>query len=120
MPVDIQQLRCKVNFQALAFVPHINALGETLVRRLRSPPSKTEHLANEYLRETTEENVNRGNGKFVVLHLRFDKVSVFFWHYSISFLGINQCPELVRTMIRSGEENLEGMRCYMFPSICKT
>ncbi|KAJ8645585.1 hypothetical protein MRB53_007333 [Persea americana] len=73
MPVDIQRLRCKVNFQALVFVPHINALGETLVRRLRSPPSKTEHLANEYLRETTEENVNRGNGKFVVLHLRFDK-----------------------------------------------
>ncbi|RWR74137.1 GDP-fucose protein O-fucosyltransferase [Cinnamomum micranthum f. kanehirae] len=73
MPVHIQQLRCKVNFQALVFVPHINALGETLVRRLRSPPSKTEHLANKYLRETTEENVNRGNGKFVVLHLRFDK-----------------------------------------------
>lgn len=80
MPVDIQQLRCKVNFQALVFVPHINALGEALVRRLRSPPSKTEHLANEYLRETTEENVNQGNGKFAVLHLRFDKVPAIHTH----------------------------------------
>lgn len=55
---DIQRLRCKVNFQALTFVPHINSLGEVLVKRLR-------------------QSVHSGSaesGKFAVLHLRFDKV----------------------------------------------
>ncbi|ONK73842.1 uncharacterized protein A4U43_C03F140 [Asparagus officinalis] len=67
LPADIQKLRCKVNFQALAFVPHINALGEALVNRLRFP-APTE----EYLQEVVDKNV-RGSGKFVTLHLRFDK-----------------------------------------------
>lgn len=68
LPADIQKLRCKVNFQALTFVPHINALGEALVKRLRYP-APTE----EYLEEVVDKNVNRGSGKFVTLHLRFDK-----------------------------------------------
>ncbi|KAG8373438.1 hypothetical protein BUALT_Bualt11G0024300 [Buddleja alternifolia] len=42
MPEDIQRLRCKVNFQALAFVPHIKALGDALINRLRNPPSTNE------------------------------------------------------------------------------
>ncbi|XP_058081760.1 O-fucosyltransferase 31-like [Magnolia sinica] len=71
MPMDIQRLRCKVNFQALTFVPHINALGESLVRRLRYPSSKG--AANEYPLEATNESIKPANGKFVVLHLRFDK-----------------------------------------------
>nr|XP_028949354.1 O-fucosyltransferase 31-like [Malus domestica] len=37
LPPSIQHLRCKVNFEALAFVPHIRKLGETLVNRLRYP-----------------------------------------------------------------------------------
>ncbi|CAN1288486.1 O-fucosyltransferase 39 [Linum perenne] len=53
LPDEIQQLRCKVNFQALVFVPHIRALGDALVSRLRYPFIKP--------------------SKFVVLHLRFDK-----------------------------------------------
>eukprot|EP00262_Sarcandra_glabra_P009957 TRINITY_DN24787_c0_g1_i1.p1 TRINITY_DN24787_c0_g1~~TRINITY_DN24787_c0_g1_i1.p1 ORF type:complete len:535 (+),score=75.80 TRINITY_DN24787_c0_g1_i1:82-1686(+) len=72
MPMEIQRLRCKVNFQALVFVPHINTLGEALVRRLRYPSSRRESLVNEYIQETTDE-VNQGAGKFAVLHLRFDK-----------------------------------------------
>ncbi|TQE06861.1 hypothetical protein C1H46_007499 [Malus baccata] len=40
LPQNIQRLRCKVNFQALAFVPHIKELGETLVNRLRYPPNR--------------------------------------------------------------------------------
>ncbi|KAI3887860.1 hypothetical protein MKX03_015493 [Papaver bracteatum] len=63
---DIQRLRCKVNFQALTFVPHIKSLGDALVSRLRYPSGK-------YLRERTSENERQGDGKFVVLHLRFDK-----------------------------------------------
>ncbi|KAI3895816.1 hypothetical protein MKW98_025607 [Papaver atlanticum] len=63
---DIQRLRCKVNFQALTFVPHIKSLGDALVSRLRYPSEK-------YLRERTSENERQGDGKFVVLHLRFDK-----------------------------------------------
>ncbi|RWW31760.1 hypothetical protein GW17_00003604 [Ensete ventricosum] len=67
---DIQRLRCKVNFQALAFVSHINALGETLIKRLRSPVRKQ---PEELLKEVADENVQEGPGKFAVLHLRFDK-----------------------------------------------
>lgn len=67
MPMDIQRLRCKVNFQALVFVPHIQGLGDALVHRLRNPH------AREYLRDVTEVRDRQGAGKFVVLHLRFDK-----------------------------------------------
>lgn len=68
LPADIQKLRCKVNFQALTFVPHINALGEALVNRLRYPaPSEG------YLQEVVDKKANRGSGKYVTLHLRFDK-----------------------------------------------
>nr|GMC67521.1 O-fucosyltransferase family protein isoform 1 [Ipomoea batatas] len=42
MPKDIQHLRCKVNFKALVFVPHIRALGDALIHRLRYPASKDE------------------------------------------------------------------------------
>ncbi|XP_059624142.1 O-fucosyltransferase 39-like [Cornus florida] len=72
MPKDIQHLRCKVNFQALGFVPHIRALGDALVERLRYPPSKIS-LGDNYLREYTDANDKQGAGKFVALHLRFDK-----------------------------------------------
>ncbi|PSS31582.1 GDP-fucose protein O-fucosyltransferase protein [Actinidia chinensis var. chinensis] len=37
LPSDIQHLRCKVNFQALVFVPHIRLLGEALINGLRNP-----------------------------------------------------------------------------------
>ncbi|KAJ6820509.1 uncharacterized protein M6B38_397630 [Iris pallida] len=67
---DIQGLRCKVNFQALKFVPHITALGEALVKRLRNPVHAN---AEEYLREVVDEHVKEGSGKYVTLHLRFDK-----------------------------------------------
>ncbi|KAJ8635612.1 hypothetical protein MRB53_009879 [Persea americana] len=83
-------------------------MGEALVRHLRSPPSKTEHLANEYLRETTKENVNQGNGKFVVLHLRFDKkinemVMVEFWFLQCrNWLGLDYtATTIVITMLHS-------------------
>nr|CAD1829190.1 unnamed protein product [Ananas comosus var. bracteatus] len=70
LPKEIQQLRCKVNFQALIFVPHINALGESLVKRLRNPVNPH---SNEILQEVVEENANEESRKFAVLHLRFDK-----------------------------------------------
>lgn len=74
MPEDIQKLRCKVNFQALAFVPHIRALGDALVSRLRYPPSTSESDSTTYLKRVSDSKDRQGNGKFVVLHLRFDKV----------------------------------------------
>lgn len=64
MPKDIQRLRCKVNFQALSFVPHIRSLGDALVSRLRYHPGNSEVVGSKYVRA----------GKFAVLHLRFDKV----------------------------------------------
>ncbi|XP_075485665.1 LOW QUALITY PROTEIN: O-fucosyltransferase 31-like [Primulina tabacum] len=67
---DIQHLRCKVNFEALVFVPRITALAEALISRLRNPPSakrKGEHMSRL-------EGMNGMEvGKYIVLHLRFDK-----------------------------------------------
>lgn len=73
MSKDIQRLRCKVNFQALAFVPHIRALGNSLINRLRYPAQGSE-VSTNYLEELDNTNKKKGAGKFVVLHLRFDKV----------------------------------------------
>lgn len=71
LPDEIQRLRCKVNFQALTFVPHIRELGDALISRLRYPLNKESKKAN-YLSMTTDAN-EQGPLKFVVLHLRFDK-----------------------------------------------
>lgn len=72
LPKNIQRLRCKVNFQALAFVPHIRELGETLVNRLRYPPNRNQGAASDS-QDGTNQIEKQGAGKFVVLHLRFDK-----------------------------------------------
>lgn len=72
--MDIQRLRCKVNFQALVFVRHIRVLGEIIVHRLRHPPAKLHASGTELLQEKIDDAEVTGAGKFVVLHLRFDKV----------------------------------------------
>ncbi|XP_022132931.1 uncharacterized protein At1g04910 [Momordica charantia] len=72
LPDEIQRLRCKVNFQALTFVPHIQALGDALISRLRYPPNKSESKDANYLSKTNHAK-EQGPRKFVVLHLRFDK-----------------------------------------------
>lgn len=72
LPMDIQRLRCKVNFEGLIFVPHIRALGDALVNRLRYPSDDSRATAGNYLREVTDSTAKKV-GKFVVLHLRFDK-----------------------------------------------
>lgn len=74
MPKEIQQLRCKVNFKALEFVPHVKALGDALVSRLRSPLPPQLDENEDYLQEASDQNI--ANGKFVALHLRFDKVCI--------------------------------------------
>ena len=71
LPADLQRLRCKVNFQALVFRPHIISLGETLVKRLRSPvPGHSDEYIHQVVEQSTIED-----GKYAVLHLRFDKAS---------------------------------------------
>ncbi|XP_016497686.2 O-fucosyltransferase 31-like [Nicotiana tabacum] len=72
LPKYLQHLRCKVNFQALVFVPHVRNLGDVLINRLRDPSSKGNMVGRNYLREVSEK-YKQGAGKFVVLHLRFDK-----------------------------------------------
>ncbi|XP_020978371.1 uncharacterized protein At1g04910 isoform X1 [Arachis ipaensis] len=72
LPMDIQHLRCKVNFQALIFVPHIRTLGDALVNRLRYPQQADGEMSPNYIREVTGAGDSNA-GKFVVLHLRFDK-----------------------------------------------
>ncbi|XP_042039752.1 O-fucosyltransferase 31-like isoform X2 [Salvia splendens] len=73
MPEEIQRLRCKVNFQALVFVPHIRALGDSLVSHLRNSPSSSGTDGTNYIQKVTDAKGWQGTGKFVVLHLRFDK-----------------------------------------------
>lgn len=46
--LDLQKLRCRVNFQALRFTPQIEALGEKLVHILKD------------------------RGPFIALHLRYE------------------------------------------------
>ncbi|XP_054809633.1 O-fucosyltransferase 39 isoform X1 [Prosopis cineraria] len=73
LPMDIQRLRCKVNFQALVFVPHIRTLGDALISRLRYPQYSAGEMGRTYLQESTEASNSGSARKFVVLHLRFDK-----------------------------------------------
>ncbi|GAB2290326.1 O-fucosyltransferase 31 [Dionaea muscipula] len=71
LPKDIQQLRCKVNFEALAFVPHIRVLGDTLINRLRFHGKSKEDMSK--LPDRLDDLAEQGSGKYIVLHLRFDK-----------------------------------------------
>ncbi|XP_076909214.1 O-fucosyltransferase 39-like isoform X1 [Bidens hawaiensis] len=74
MPVDIQRLRCKVNFEALTFVPHVRDLGDLLVNRLRFCVVQSDDATGtEYLKQVVDTKGIKGAGKFVALHLRFDK-----------------------------------------------
>ncbi|XP_058786273.1 O-fucosyltransferase 31 [Vicia villosa] len=73
LPTDIQRLRCKVNFEALNFVPHVQELGSIIVQRLRYNATVDQAEANDYLLEETHKLGKRQSGKFIVLHLRFDK-----------------------------------------------
>ncbi|KAF6143494.1 hypothetical protein GIB67_029663 [Kingdonia uniflora] len=73
LSMDIQRLRCKVNFQALAFVHHVNELGDDIISRLRYPSAKSAAVDKTYLQMTTDQKAIQEPLKFVVLHLRFDK-----------------------------------------------
>jgi len=73
MPVEIQRLRCKVNFQALSFVPYIRSIGDSLVSRLRSPSHSIQETDQRNFQTELNGDLYEGSGKFVVLHLRFDK-----------------------------------------------
>ncbi|CAN1332002.1 O-fucosyltransferase 31 [Linum perenne] len=67
LPTDLQRLRCKVNFEALAFVPNVKMLGDLLVHRLRYPSRNHQDSGTDF------KESNDDSGKYVVLHLRFDK-----------------------------------------------
>ncbi|KAL9268272.1 O-fucosyltransferase 31-like protein [Drosera capensis] len=71
LPKGIQQLRCRVNFEALSFVPHIRALGDNIVSCLRDPGKSSEDSSG--LHDRLDDPAEQGSGKYVVLHLRFDK-----------------------------------------------
>jgi hypothetical protein len=72
--MDIQRLRCKVNFQALVFVPHIRELGDAIVSRLRFPSGTSRVVAAaDHVQQSPDVINEQKPGKFVVVHLRFDK-----------------------------------------------
>jgi hypothetical protein len=72
LPDEIQRLRCKVNFQALHFVPAITQLGDILIERLKTTESWTDAMKAG------------GSPKYLALHLRFDKVSSGFLFFPAS------------------------------------
>ena len=81
IPPHIQKLRCKVNFHALRFVDKITKTGDLIIDRLRSTGTKNNEI---YWKPVFEGESVMLSGKFLALHLRFDKVclpiqSVFFW-----------------------------------------
>lgn len=49
-------------------------LGDALVNRLRHPFEKFHTSGTGFLKERMNDTESEGTGKFVVLHLRFDKV----------------------------------------------
>lgn len=85
LPPDVQKLRCRVNAGALRFVAEVEALGETIVRRMRHRPVAGGLLGGRQVAG------RRGDGEepppaprtgaggatpgepFLALHLRFDK-----------------------------------------------
>ncbi|WVZ21566.1 hypothetical protein V8G54_008888 [Vigna mungo] len=73
LPSDIQRLRCKVNFEALIFVPHIKELGDAIIHRLRHTSVVNQAEVKDFPLEETDMVGKQQTGKFVVLHLRFDK-----------------------------------------------
>eukprot|EP00850_Spirogloea_muscicola_P018543 SM000171S03232 [mRNA] locus=s171:164523:172250:+ [translate_table: standard] len=92
LPLDIQQLRCRTNYEALRFVPALRSLGKALVHRMRTqrPPQSLSLSAVERSESLDASEVDltqsriaweggsRALGsieeKFLALHLRFDKV----------------------------------------------
>ena len=66
IPDEIQRLRCKVNFEALRFVPSIDRLGNILVDRLKQDQ----------------------DAKYLALHLRFDKVKLLHLSFSVCTVRI--------------------------------
>ena len=60
---EYQRLRCRVNYHALRFKPHIISLSESIVDRLRS------------------------QGHFMAIHLRFEMDMLAFAGYAFSFLS---------------------------------
>ncbi len=82
LPTEIQRLRCRVNFEALKFVPAIHQLGDTLIQRLQ----ETSQLQDDkYALETA---------KYLALHLRFDKVRVYpRCDHCLSMTGFGLCIE---------------------------
>ena len=91
--------------QALTFVSHIRTLGDALISRLRYPQGSAEEMGFNYLQEVTGAGARKNAGKFVVLHLRFDKV-LHFLHLisSRGHLCIQGC----------------NVHIFIYPFICET
>ncbi|XP_010523344.1 PREDICTED: uncharacterized protein At1g04910 [Tarenaya hassleriana] len=73
LPEHIQRLRCKVNFEALKFVPRIWELGDALVHRLRHPASISKTSGTQPQKDRVDIIAKARAETFAVLHLRFDK-----------------------------------------------
>ncbi|KAG0612257.1 hypothetical protein M758_6G014000 [Ceratodon purpureus] len=77
---DIQRLRCRCNFHALRFVPHLQKMGDLIVERMRDKhprwgPNEDEfHLDNTPLAEAEKARIRFAKPvpKYLAVHLRFE------------------------------------------------
>ncbi|PKA61820.1 Uncharacterized protein AXF42_Ash008652 [Apostasia shenzhenica] len=99
LPIGLQMLRCRVNYEALRFTPEIESLGDKIIKFLRK------------------------NGSFVVLHLRYemDMLSFSGCTYGCSDVEISELtrmryayPWWKEKEIDSASKRLEGL-CPLTP-----
>lgn len=74
IPPDVQQLRCRTNFEALKFEESIDVIGQKLVRRMMDKSSSS-------------------GGKYIAVHLRFEKVFCLLFHNFFSSRE-RRCPQV--------------------------
>ncbi|KAJ4980685.1 hypothetical protein NE237_031522 [Protea cynaroides] len=78
LPFELQRLRCKCNFHALKFVPKIQEVGSSLVRRLRKYDFAMGQLDKQLLgnfipnNPPKQQQASSTQSKYLALHLRFE------------------------------------------------
>nr|XP_043622476.1 O-fucosyltransferase 8 [Erigeron canadensis] len=78
LPSELQRLRCKCNYHALRFVPKIQEIGSSLIRKIRKYDGPKNKLDKQLLgnvitdTQSNERDLDGEPLKYLALHLRFE------------------------------------------------